>query len=71
MFLARYKDPVRREVYRLMEKQLVVEVHDHIEVIKTPESPRKKITPTVKAGRQTEAEKYELWISETEEEKLD
>lgn len=71
MFFARYKDQERRVICRTMEEQLAVEVYDHIEVTKELKSPSKEITLTVKAGRQTEVGKYELWISETEEEKLD
>ena len=74
MFLARYKDSGRQMIYQRMNDQLVITVYDHIEAIKVLESPRTESRVSVKAGRlitEGDAEKYELWISETEEEKLD
>jgi hypothetical protein len=74
MFLARYKDEGRQNVHRQMENDLIVSVYDRIEVTKVLHFPRQDITIPVKAGRyiaREDPEIYELWISETEEDKLD
>jgi hypothetical protein len=74
MFLARYKDLGRQAIYQRMNDQLAIVVYDHIEAIKSLESPRTESRISAKAGRlitEGDTDKYELWISETEEEKLD
>jgi len=75
MFLARYRDSGRQNIYHRMNEQLTVQVYDRIEVVKELDFPGKEIKSPVKVGRfiaqEEEDEKYELWISETEEEKLD
>jgi Protein of unknown function (DUF3684) len=75
LFLSRHKDNQRQEIHHQMKDQLVVNVYDRIEVIKELGIPHKQLKHTVKAGRLIshgkDAEKYELWISETEEDKQD
>jgi hypothetical protein len=79
IFLARYKDFGRQTIYHQMNDLLEVNVYDHIEVTKSfgspdlPDLPKTESTISVQTGRliNQDPEKYKLWISETEEEKLD